>query len=81
MPVLVEGRSEDREFGECGDTSIEVEEGLLGLEYTGSFGGNGGGLDNELNLNAFTVDIVVRVQPTFDPTLLIIDGRILFYLL
>jgi hypothetical protein len=54
--------------------SIEVDEGLLGSEYTESFGGNGGGLESELNLNALkresTVDIVVTVQPTFDPTLM-----------
>ena len=46
-----------------------------------SLGGSGGGLESELNLKAFkresTVDIVVTVQPTFDPTLIIIDGRLL----
>jgi hypothetical protein len=69
LPFLVEGR-----FGESG----AVNEGLLGSAYTGSFGGSGGGLESELNLKAFTVDIVVRDQPSFDPTLIIIDGRLLF---
>ena len=37
-----------------------------------SLGGGGGGLERELNLKALkresTVDIVVTVQPSFDPT-------------
>lgn len=76
LPFLVDGRSEagvsgGRELGELGEMSMEVVEGLLRSTYTGSLGGGGGGLESELNLNAFkresTVDIVVTVQPSFDP--------------
>lgn len=86
LPFLVDGRSDGgvsscREFGECGGISIEVDEGLLCSLYTGSLGGNGGGLACELNLNGLkresTVDIVVGVQGWIDPTLDIIDGLIL----
>lgn len=79
LPFL--GRSDAEEggggeLGELGDISMDEVEGLLRSE---SLGGNGGGLESELNLKPLKreskVDIVVvAVQPSFDPTCLTIDG-------
>ena len=84
LPFLVDGRSDagvsgGGELGELGEISMDVTEGLLRSEYTESLGGNGGGLERELNLKPLKreskVDIVVvAVQPSFDPTCLTIDG-------
>ena len=54
LPFLVNGRSDvgvcgGGELGELGETSIDVIEGLLRSEYIESLGGNGGGLESELN--------------------------------
>jgi hypothetical protein len=38
------------ELGELGETSMDMTERLLRSEYTESLGGNGGGLESELNL-------------------------------
>ena len=81
MPFLVDGRSETGvsgggELGELGEISMDVVEGLLRSEYTGSLGGNGGGLESELNLKPLKREsnediVVVVVQPSFDPNCLL----------
>lgn len=84
LPFLVNGRSDAgvggfEELGELGETSMDVIEGLLRSEYIESLGGNGGGLESELNLKPLKREskadilVVVAVQPSFDPTCLI-DG-------
>jgi hypothetical protein len=77
LPFLDAEKSGGGELGEMGKISMDVIEGLLRpeLEYTESLGGNGGGLESELNLKPLkresSVDIVVvSVQPSFDPTCL-----------
>ena len=82
LPFLVNGRSDAgvggfEELGELGETSMDVIEGLL-RSYIESLGGNGGGLESELNLKPLKREskadilVVVAVQPSFDPTCLIL---------